>query len=135
LAPCCTKCSPAPSCSQATTQRIDRQSGAAQADDKTEKLRDGDATLTTIDAGMRTRSGKPQNIIVDSNTRLAVSHLFNSSAALKRLTEPEKKDNARLIASPRPSNFLVRMWRDLEMRILVGIVLAATIAGILIAAY
>ena len=118
-----------------TTQRFDRRSGATQADDKTEKLRDGDATLRAIDAGMRTRSGKPQNIIVDSNTRLAVSQLFNSSAALKRLTEPEKKDHARLIASPRPSNFLVRMWRDLEMRILVGIILAATLAGVFIAAY
>lgn len=120
-----------------TTQRIDRRSGAAQADDKTEQLRagDGDATVSAIDAGMRTRSGKPQNIIVDSNTRLAVSHIFDSSAALKRLTEPEKKDHARLIASPRPSNFLVRMWRDLEMRILVGIILAATIAGIFIASY
>ena len=118
-----------------TTQRLDRRSGATQADDKTEKLRDGDATSTAIDAGMRTRSGKPQNIIVDSNTRLAVSQIFDSSAALKRLTEPEKKDNARLIASPSPSNFLVRIWRDLEMRILVGIILAATMAGIFIAAY
>lgn len=120
-----------------TTQRIDRRSGAVQADDKTEQLRagDGDATVSAIDAGMRTRSGKPQNIIVDSNTRLAVSHIFDSSAALKRLTEPEKKDHARLIASPRPSNFLVRMWRDLEMRILVGIILAATIAGVFIASY
>ncbi len=118
-----------------TTQRIDRRSRAAHADDQTEKMRDGDATLPAIDAGMRTRSGKPQNIIVDSNTRLAVSQLFNSSAALKRLTEPEKKDTARLIASPRPSNFLIRMWRDLEMRILVGIILAATIAGVFIAAY
>lgn len=120
-----------------TTQRIDRRSGTAQADDKTEQLRaeDGDATVSAIDAGMRTRSGKPQNIIVDSNTRLAVSHIFDSSAALKRLTEPEKKDHARLIASPRPSNFLVRMWRDLEMRILVGIILAATIAGVFIASY
>ena len=118
-----------------TTQRIDRRSRAAHADDQTEKMRDGDATLPAIDAGMRTRSGKPQNIIVDSNTRLAISHLFDSSAALKRLTEPEKKDTARLIASPRPSNFLIRMWRDLEMRILVGIILAATIAGVFIAAY
>jgi hypothetical protein len=84
---------------------------------------------------MRTRGARPQNIIVDSNTRLGVSHIFDSAAALKRLTAPEKKDHGRLIASPQPSNFLVRMWRDLEMRILVGILLAATIAGVLIAAY
>ena len=121
-----------------TTQRIDGSPRAEPGDgDKTEKWQvgDDDATRPAIDIGMRTRSGKPRNIIVDSNTRLAVSHIFDSSAALKRLTEPEKKDYARLIASPRAANFLVRMWRDLEMRILVGLILAATIAGILIAAY
>jgi serine/threonine-protein kinase len=117
------------------TQRLDRRSGAVQAEDTTDKLHDGDATLPATDAGARIRSGKAQNIIVDSNTRLAVSQLFDSSAALKRLAEPEKKDNARLIASSRPSNFLVRMWRDLDMRFLVGIILAATIAGVFIAAY
>lgn len=75
---------------------------------------------TVVDAGMRMRGGKPQNIIVDSNTRLTVSHLFDSSAALERLTEPEKKDYARLIASLRAANLLVQMWRDLETRILVA---------------
>ena len=99
------------------------------------RVGDSDATLPAADAGTRTRGGKPQNIIVDANTRLAVSRIFDSSAALKRLTEPEKKDYASLITSPRAPNFLVRMWRDLEMRILVGLILAATIAGILIAAY
>ena len=120
-----------------TTQRMDRRMGTSGADNDTQKLQaiDGDATPPAIDTAMRTRGGKPQNIIVDSNTRLAVSHLFDSSAALQRLTDPEKKDHARLIASPRPSNFLVRMWRDLEMRILVGVILSATLAGIIVAAY
>ena len=121
-----------------TTQRMERRLGTAGADsDSTEKLQaiDGDATPPAIDPGVRTRSGKPQNIIVDSNTRLAVSHIFDSSAALQRLTDPEKKDHARLIASPRPSNFLVRMWRDLEMRILLGCILCATLVGIIVAAY
>ncbi len=120
-----------------TTQRIDRRPGAAQVKDKTEKLSvgGGEATMPVIEAGMRTRGGKTQTIIVDSNTRLAVSQIFDSSSALQRLTDPERKDHARLIASPRPSNFLIRIWRDLEMRILVGIILAATIAGIFIAAY
>ena len=120
-----------------TTQRLDRRSGAAQAGDQTEKMRgsDGDATMPGIDAGLRTRAGKPQNIIVDSNTRLAVSQLFDSSTAIRRLIEPEKNDHARLVSSPRASNFLIRMWRDLEMRILVGIILAVTMAGVIIAAY
>ncbi len=119
------------------TQRMDRRAGGAQADDKTEKFQvgDPDATMPAVETGMKTRGGKPQNIIVDSNTRLAVSQIFDSSDALKRLTDPEKKDHARLISSPRPSNFLVRMWRDLEMRLLVGLLLAAALAGIFIAAY
>ena len=120
-----------------TTQRIDRRMGKAGADNATQELGaiDGDATPPAIDTALRTRGGKPQNIIVDSNTRLAVSHIFDSSAALQRLTDPEKKDHARLIASPRPSNFLVHMWRDLEMRILFGVILSATLAGIIVAAY
>ena len=118
-----------------TTQRVERSSGPVAANaDKTEKftLDSDNATMQAIDAGMKTRAGKPQNIIVDANTRLAISHIFDSSAALARLTDPEKKDHARLIASPRPSNFLVRIWRDLEMRLLVGIILAAGVAGIII---
>ena len=120
-----------------TTQRIDRRSGAAQDGDKTARMPTGEAnaTMPAIDPDSRTRSGKPLNIIVDSNTRLAVSQLFDSSAALKRLTEPEKKDHGRLTDSPRPSNFLIRGWRDLEMRILMGIILTATLAGIFSAAY
>ncbi|HKB81645.1 MAG TPA: serine/threonine-protein kinase [Burkholderiales bacterium] len=121
----------------APTQRNDRRSGAARTDDKTEKLPagDGTSTLPAVDAGTRAGAAKAQIIIVDSNTRLAVSRLLDSSAALKRLTEPENKDHTRLIASPQPTNFMVRMWRDLEMRILAGIILAVTIVGVLVAAY
>jgi serine/threonine-protein kinase len=118
-----------------TTQRIERLPGALPAaHDKTEKLAadQGDATVP-VDA--RIHSARPQNIIVDANTRLAISQVFDSSAALARLTDPDKKDHARLIASPRPANFLVRIWRDLEMRLLFGLILAATLAGIYLAAY
>jgi len=118
-----------------TTQRIERSPGPVAGNaDKTEKftLDSDNAAMQAVDAGMNARGGKPQNIIVDANTRLAISHIFDSSAALARLTDPEKKDHARLIASPRPSNFLVRMWRDLEMRLLVGIILAAGVAGIIV---
>jgi len=119
-----------------TTQRMDRRAGAANGDgDSTAKQRVGSATMPATQAGVKTVGAKPQNVTVDANTRLAVSHVFDSAAALKRLTDPEKKDHARLIVSPRPGNFLVRMWRDLEMRILAGVILAATLVGILIAAY
>jgi len=121
-----------------TTQRIAPPPGALPATaDKTEKIAagNGDATLPVLDATARARTGKPQNIIVDANTRLAISQVFDSSAALARLTDPDKKDHARLIASPRPANFLVRIWRDLEMRLLLGFILSATLAGIYLAAY
>jgi len=121
-----------------TTQRIAPPPGALPATaDKTEKIAagNGDATLPVLDSAARARTGKPQNIIVDANTRLAISQVFDSSAALARLTDPDKKDHARLIASPRPANFLVRIWRDLEMRLLFGFILAATLAGIYLAAY
>jgi eukaryotic-like serine/threonine-protein kinase len=119
-----------------TTQRMDRRNGVTGADgDSTGKQRAGSATMPATQAGVKTIAAKPQNIIVDANTRLAVSHIFDSAAAVKRLTDPEKKDHARLIASSRPSNFLVRMWRDLEMRILAGVILAAAIVGVFIAAY
>ena len=72
----------------------------------------GEITLPEGEPDLRPRAGKPQNIIVDSNTRLAVSQIFDSTAALKRLTEPDRKDHARLITTPRPPNFLLRMWRD-----------------------
>ena len=121
-----------------TTQRIERSPGAQPAaDDKTEKFAagQGEATVTAIDVAARVHSAKPQNIIVDANTRLAISQVFDSSAALARLTDPDRKDHARLIASPRPANFLVRIWRDLEMRLLFGFIVAAALAGIYLAAY
>jgi serine/threonine protein kinase len=121
-----------------TTQRIERPPGAPpETADQTEKFAagNGDATLPVMDATARARTGKAQNIIVDANTRLAISQVFDSSAALARLTDPDKKDHARLIASPRPANFLVRIWRDLEMRLLLGFILSATLAGIYLAAY
>jgi eukaryotic-like serine/threonine-protein kinase len=121
-----------------TTQRIAGSPGATPGNgDKTETLMAGagPAAMPGVEPDIRAHGGKPQIIIVDANTRLAISHIFDSSAALARLTNPDKKDHASLIASPRPANFLVRMWRDLEMRILVGFILAATLAGILVTAY
>ncbi|MEO8008272.1 MAG: hypothetical protein ABI728_07105, partial [Betaproteobacteria bacterium] len=106
-------------------EQVAGRSSAAQANEKMEKLQvgDADAPVPAMDGGSTTHSSKPLNIIVDANTRLALSHLFDSSAALKRLIEPDKKDYGKLIASPRPSNFLVRMWRDLEIRMLISILL------------
>ncbi|HEX4984772.1 MAG TPA: serine/threonine-protein kinase [Burkholderiales bacterium] len=114
-----------------TTQRIDRPA----AGETTQRFDANEATLPAVQADTHARAPRPQNIIVDANTRLAVSAIFDSTSALKRLTEPDRKDHARLAASPRTSNFLVRMWRDLDMRILAGAILAAAVIGCYVAAY
>lgn len=119
-----------------TTQRLERPSGRTpDNDDATEVLHPGGGDETLPAADLRLRAGKTQSIIVDSNTRLAVSQVFDSAEALRRLTDPDKKDHAALVASPRPANFLVRMWRDLELRVLIALILAAALVGVYIAAY
>jgi hypothetical protein len=72
---------------------------------------------------------------VDSNTRLALSHVFDSSAAIKRLAEPDPKDHARLIRAPQPPNILTRFWHDPELRLLGWCVIAAMVAGFVVAIY
>ena len=111
---------------------------AAQADDgRTKTLRigaeNGDAAVA--EGGTRTRATRLQNIIVDSNTRLALSHLFDSSVAIKRLAEPDPKDHARLIRAPEPPNILTRFWHDPELRLLGWCMVAAMVAGFVVAIY
>jgi len=72
---------------------------------------------------------------VDSNTRLALSHIFDSSVAIKRLAEPDPKDHARLIRAPQPPNILTRFWHDPELRLLGWCVVAAMVAGFIVAIY
>ena len=118
-----------------TTQRLERAPGSpAGKEDVTQVMQpaESDDSLPAADAR---RAGKAQSIIVDSNTRLAVSQVFDSSEALRRLTDPDKKEHAALAASPRPANFLLRMWRDLELRVLIALILAAALGGIYLAAY
>lgn len=110
-----------------TTQRIDRGG-----DEKTARMDADD--IATI-AGNGARGGtRAQVIIVDSNTRLRMSQVFDSTAAVKRLTEPEMKDHARLIKLPRPPSLLARLCFDAELRLLGIAVLVVAIAGSLLAA-
>jgi serine/threonine protein kinase len=117
-----------------TTQRMDRAVVVPSSDDKTQRLEVSDGTLPAVEP-LPPRNAKPQVIIVDSNTRVGVSRVFDSAEALERLTQPEEKDLARLTQSPRPANFLIGMWRDIEMRILAGVVVAAILVGLYITAY
>jgi serine/threonine protein kinase len=117
------------------TERLDQAGGG---DERTRTLRidggEADAAVPEGDAP-RARGGRALNIIVDSNTRLALSHVFDSAAAVKRLTDPAPKDHARLTRAPQPPGLLTRCWRDPELRALGAIVALSAVAGVLIAAY
>ncbi len=115
------------------------KNGAAAPEDdaRTKTLRIGaeDGDSTVAEGGTRTRATRLQNVIVDSNTRLALSHIFDSSGAFKRLAEPDPKDHARLIRAPEPPNILTRFWHDPELRLLGWCVIAAMVAGFIVAIY
>ena len=117
------------------TQPPDRTQRLGPADeDKTARLGAPEDEATVAAAGGRGGT-RAQVIIVDSNTRLRLSQVFDSTPAVKRLTEPEMKDHARLVKSPHPPSFLTRFWFDPELRLLGFAVLAAAAVGVLLAAY
>jgi len=123
-----------------TTVRMgkgDKGAAAPEDDGRTKTLRIGgeDGDSTVAEGGTRTRATRLQNVIVDSNTRLALSHIFDSSVAIKRLAEPDPKDHARLIRAPQPPNILTRFWHDPELRLLGWCVIAAMVAGFIVAIY
>jgi len=123
-----------------TTVRMgkgDKGAAAPEDDGRTKTLRIGgeDGDSTVAEGGTRTRATRLQNVIVDSNTRLALSHIFDSSVAIKRLAEPDPKDHARLIRAPQPPNILTRFWHDPELRLLGWSVIAAMVAGFIVAIY
>jgi serine/threonine protein kinase len=111
------------------TQRL-----TAGGDEKTARMTIQDDESTMAESGSRGGT-RAQVIIVDSNTRLRLSQIFDSTAAVKRLTEPEMKDHARLVKSPRPPTFLTRFWFDPELRLLGFSVLAVAFLGVLLAAF
>ncbi len=123
-----------------TTVRMGKagKGGAAQEDDgRTKTMRIGaeDEDSTAAEGGTKTRGTRLQNVMVDANTRLALSHIFDSSAAIMRLAEPDPKDHARLIRAPDPPTILTRFWHDPELRLLGWCVLAAMVAGFIVAIY
>ena len=100
--------------------------------DKTARM-DAIDDATVADAGPRGGT-RAQVIIVDSNTRLRLSQIFDSSDAVKRLIAPEMKDHARLVKSPKTPTFLTRFWFDPELRLLGFVVVGAAAIGTLLAA-
>lgn len=116
-----------------STQRMERTipDGATGASDKTERISADDAG-TIADGGARGGT-RAQVIIVDSNTRLRFSQIFDSTAAVKRLVEPEMKDHERLIKSPKPPTLLTQFWFDPELRLLGFAVLVVAAIGVFLA--
>lgn len=116
-----------------TTARLERtiadHADAPGNEARTRTLRIGAEEHEAAEGGTRTRAARNQAIIVDSNTRLALSRIFDSGAAVKRLTEPDKKDHARLSRAPRPLNVVKRLSRDSDLKGLIVVVLAAVAAA------
>lgn len=93
------------------------------------------SSAPAADAATRTPGARASAIVVDSNTRLALSRIFDSAAAIKRLTDPDKRDQVRLTRSPRPPGLFGLLWRDRGLRLLLAFVLAAIVAGSIIVFY
>jgi len=83
-------------------------------------------------------SDKTQLLAPDANaigaeTRLPISRRFDSAAALRRLTEPGKRDLRLLTRAPRSVGLLRRILRDPVPRRFTVVVIVAALAGLAIA--
>ncbi len=66
---------------------------------------------------------------IGSDTRLPLSRQFDSSAALRRVSAPTKRDRELLARAPRPVGFLRRLRNDPGPRLLFVAALAAALVG------
>jgi len=99
----------------------------------TEK-RDRETTKTIkLDVGALKALPAPAAGAIGSDTRLAVSHRFDCSDAIRRLTEPTWRDRALLTRAPRQVGFLRGMARDPGRRLLFVTIVAAALVGCAIA--
>ncbi len=101
---------------------------ARGADAKTRTLRVDDQQAkpaANADSTKRTPANWAPGTLVDSNTRLSPSRIFDSSEAMDRLAAPDKRDHRRLVRTPHPPGIVSRLWRDSELRFFFGLILAA----------
>ena len=118
-----------------STQRLNLAATTAAGSEPTDTLPMGMETGSlAADSATAARASRALNIIVDANTRLGLSAIFDSSDALKRLAAPEARDQARLTKSPRTRGPFGQLWRDFDLRMLSLFVLAALVAGLAAAA-
>ncbi|MEQ1880288.1 MAG: serine/threonine-protein kinase [Burkholderiales bacterium] len=89
---------------------------------------DGEKRDAKADSGPR--GTKALNIIVDSDTRLALSSIFDSTEAVKRLAKPESGDQVRLTKPPRARGLIAKFWHDSDLRVLCLVIFATLAAGL-----
>jgi serine/threonine-protein kinase len=91
----------------------------------------GKDTTKTIKLDVNEKAPAARSIGFD--TRLPLSHQFDSSAALQRLAEPSRSERSALARAPRSVGLFRRLWNDRAPRRLLAVVLVAALAGVYIA--
>ena len=100
----------------------------ASADGKNDKTR-----TVKLAKGKESRDAAPQAAAIAPSTRLSLARQFDSTAAVRRLSSPGKRDRARLTRLPRPVGFVRRVLSDASARLLFTCALIAAAAGSYIA--
>jgi serine/threonine-protein kinase len=110
----------------ALSELVDREAAAAG-----EKARDRDTTKTMkLDAdALKAVLPAPAAAAIGLDTRLPVSHRFDCSEAVSRLTDPTARDRRRLTRAPRSVGLLRRIWREPGKRALVSLIVAGALLG------
>jgi serine/threonine protein kinase len=90
-------------------------------------------TVKLSAAAEKKASASPAAVAIASDTRLSLSHQFDSRAALQRLSAPSRRDRALFARAPRPVNLVRRLWNDAGPRLLFTSALVAAAAGSYIA--
>jgi hypothetical protein len=89
-----------------------------------------DATRTVRLAAKADKgAASPVSGAIAPTTRLSLSRQFDSSAALRRLAAPGRRDRKLLARVPRPVGFVRRICRDASARLLFSSALIAAAAG------
>ena len=93
--------------------------------------RSGEGSRTVkLEAGTEKAPEAPAARAIAMDTRLPISRLFDSSAALQRLKDLSKRERDQLSRAPRPVGLLRRLRRDAAARRLLLSALFAALAGV-----
>ena len=96
---------------------------------ETRKEKTKTVKLAQKEKGDKPEPASPVVAAIAANTRLSFSRQFDSTAALKRLASPSRRDRVVLARMPRPVGVLRRLWRDASPRLFFVSALAAAAAS------